>query len=318
MKSFPHGRIGLISLGAAVLIGFGVLIAVLSIRAEQTTMTDETISLFPPYMTRAETVQVSNDNRDLRLENDRDYRVELPEVLTSHDGLVISGGRNVTLIGGEIAPRRDGSKDKSPESKDQDDNDQSGVVRGLYLKDQTGTVHIEGLRITGDDLEEGINLSQTKGAVVQLANIAVDTVHGSQDGAHADVIQTWAGPKTLKIDRLVGKSQYQGFFLLPFQHNRKAKPVDWSFRRVRIELNREAGYGLWKEGKFGVLLDDVTVSREGGPSSAELSKSESNKDAENQKLAWPSVEDWPGLQSGKTEPVLTGNPGTRYKSPGYR
>lgn len=260
------------------------------------------VSLRPPELVEPQVIRVDDNNRDLRLDPNRDYRVEMSGVLRHRDGLVISGGRNVVLIGGEIAPSNSVAEGL----------DETAVLRGLYLRDQTGTIHIEGLRITGEELEEGINLSQTTGATVQLANIAVDTVHGNKEGSHADVLQVWAGPKTLKVDRLAGRSQYQGLFLLPFQHLEDAQLSDWSLRRVRIDLDGEAGYGLWKEGEFSIRLDDVSVQRDGDQTSGGLT-AETNKQL---KMVWPEVSDWPGL-GFKLDSVLTGNPGLNYKSPGY-
>lgn len=50
---------------------------------------------------------------------------------------------------------------------------------------------------------------------MQLQNIRVDTVHGTQAGHHADVLQTWAGPRQLRIDGLSGSTGYQGMMLNP-------------------------------------------------------------------------------------------------------
>ena len=43
----------------------------------------------------------------------------------------------------------------------------------LYLRDQTGTVHIEGLLIYGSDLSEGIQINAPQ-ATVQIVNVRVE------------------------------------------------------------------------------------------------------------------------------------------------
>ena len=77
-------------------------------------------------------------------------------------GLTIAGGRNVVVRGGQVVVPWQGARPASGSTR-----------RGLFLTAQTGTVHVEGLRLSGD-LGDGIDLDERLGATVQLENIRVD------------------------------------------------------------------------------------------------------------------------------------------------
>lgn len=188
----------------------------------------------PPALSSPTTVTVSSSNRTIKLSAGRDYVVKMPRTpLNVRGGLIIAGGRNVVLIGGEIR-----ITNSSTSSNDK---------RGLYLKNQTGTVHIEGLKITGSTLAEGINLDQRAGGTVQLQNIRVDTVY-SRGVHHSDVLQTWGGPAVLRVDRLTGSTTYQGFFLDPTKYG-SPQPKLFDFRNVNIVGKSGSKYLLWRDGK---------------------------------------------------------------------
>jgi hypothetical protein len=194
----------------------------------------------PPPLKDPLTVTVTATSAKVELSPDRDYIVKLPaSPLVVAGGVRIEGGHNVVIIGGEIAvpPRSE-----APDSRDR---------TGLLLKNQTGTIHVEGVRISGADLAEGINLDQGTGGTVVLQNIAVDEVHGSRDGHHADILQTWAGPSTLRVDGLTGTTEYQGLFLLP-QQFLDTPPDAFDLRRIVITgdpggQNGGAAYLLWAD-----------------------------------------------------------------------
>ena len=256
------------------------------------------LSWRPPLLTAPETIHVSETNRDLRLDPTKDYVVQMPsQPLTGAGGLKIGGGRNVVLIGGEISlPAGVGS---------------GHAGRGLYLKGQTGTIHVEGLLITGAGLNEGINLDQQLGAVVQLQNVRVDTVHGSSSGDHADVLQTWAGPRQLRVDGLTGSTTYQGLFLLPRQSGAQAQPEMMDLRRVDLTGSPESAYLMWRDDlSWPLHVSDVWVaprdpSYRGG-------------------FLWPKsgagTTAWPYVQVGRPAAgsfVPEGLAGLGYTSPGY-
>ncbi|WNB85432.1 hypothetical protein [Cellulomonas sp. ATA003] len=205
----------------------------------------------PPELDDPETIEVTEDEHGLKLEDDSDYVIEMPdEPLDVVGGLTIHGGRNVVLIGGEIRISEEGEG--------------SHAQRALFLKDQTGTVHIEGLHITGAALAEGVNLDQRKGATIQLQNIRVEQVVGERDGHHADVIQTWAGPSVLRVDRLTGYTTYQGFFLLAKQFI-DDDPEGFDLRNVNL-IGEDAGYLLWRDSDaWPIEVQNVWVETDKDP-----------------------------------------------------
>ncbi|WNB85428.1 hypothetical protein [Cellulomonas sp. ATA003] len=249
-----------------------------------------TLTWAPPKLTNPTTITVSNTNRDLILKAGQDYIVKMPSTpLEAKGGLIIGGGRNVVLIGGEIKISKNSTHG----------ND----VRGLYLKGQSGTIHVEGLKITGAALAEGINLDQRNGATVQLQNIRVDTVHGSGSGFHADVLQTWAGPKVLRVDGLTGYTTYQGFFLTPQQYGPLPDLMD--LRNVNLVGQAGSKYLAWRDGgAWPLKLQNVWAS--------------------TSQISVPRTQflrgDWANAQSGvptSGDIVPSSMAGTRYASPGY-
>jgi hypothetical protein len=241
-------------------------------------------------------VQITQDDRDLKLDPDRDYVLVMPpEPLVGE--LSISGGDDVVMVGGEITV---------PAGADSN--------RGLALKRQRGTIHVEGLAITGEGLGEGINLDQTvPGAVVQLQNLRISTVHGSKSGHHADVLQTWAGPGELRIDRLSASTTYQGFFLLPRQFGDQPEPAAFDLRHVDITGVGEHGYLLWRdELGWPMRLEDVRLrAADPGRGWEQVLWPRADGDRERR---WGGVvvEGAPGASF-----VPEGRAGTGYASPGY-
>ena len=117
----------------------------------------------------------------------------------------------------------------------------NGSIRAT---NQSGTLHIEGLYISGAKLQEGIQLQGEANAIVQLENIRFDTVNGSYAGHHADLVQTWGGgPKALRIDGLTGSTDYQAFML------QAGDGVSgWDFRHVNIHHIGSAGWTMYDGG----------------------------------------------------------------------
>jgi hypothetical protein len=87
----------------------------------------------------------------------------------------------------------------------------AGDGRGLTFWNQTGTVHVEGVQIDGAG--DGILINAPQ-AIFQLENvrIAVSALNHDFTLNHPDVIQTWSGPREMRIDRLTTSSDYQGFY----------------------------------------------------------------------------------------------------------
>ncbi len=258
------------------------------------------LSWAPPVLTDPLVIDVSATRRDLVLDPARDYVLRMPGTpLTVLGGLRVTGGNDVVLVGGEISVPAGATATNS-------DN------RGLYLKNQTGTVHVEGLAITGPGLGEGINLDQRAGGVVQLQNLRIDTVHGSAKGHHADLIQTWAGPRQLLVDGLTGSTQYQGFFLLPLQMGSQ-RPEVVDLRRVDVTGTSTSGHLIWRDTQsWPLTLTDVWLAPRYPDNPATfLYPSGTGAGTE----AWPSVR--VGAPPGGPF-VPVGTAGTGYVSPGYR
>jgi len=256
---------------------------------------DQPLSWAPPELEDPEVVEISADELSLRLDKSTDYELVMPDEPLPQ-GLSVYGGRNVVLVGGEIRI----------------ETGEGEGARGLYLRDQTGTVHVEGLRLGGTNLSEGINLDQRLGAVVQLQNILVDGVKGSREGHHADLLQSWAGPRQLLVDGLSGTTGYQGFFLLPNQFGDQAEPEVVDLRRVDIAgADSGSAYMLWRDdADWPVMTEDVWVD----PTSGEA---EDRRD-----FLWDRDGDdsWEGVSVGappEGQFVPEGTAGVDYVSPGY-
>jgi hypothetical protein len=230
------------------------------------TVTDK-LTWAPPALTNPTTITISASNRSVHLEGNKDYIIKMPATaLSGAGGLTIVGGRNVVLIGGEIDIPWQGT---TPPVNSR---------RGLYLQNQTGTIHIEGLYIHGADISEGIDLDQRKGATVQIQNTRVEGVHARDEtnftDNHPDLIQTWAGPKVLRVDHFSGSSDYQGFFFAPKQFG-TTQPTLFDLRNVDISAvirNNQffAGYLLWQASPFPMSLHNFYVTpdaRKGLPGS---------------------------------------------------
>jgi hypothetical protein len=256
------------------------------------------LSLRPPKLHSPQTVNVTASHNLITLNPHHDYVIKMPSSAL-REPLSIAGGHNVVMIGGEINIPRLG-KHASIDAR-----------RGLLLKGQTGVAHVEGLLIRGKGLTEGIDLDQRLHATVQIENVRIVGVHARDEknfsDNHPDVIQTWAGPARLYVDRLTGSTDYQGLFLNPQQFGgRKNRPRLFSFSHVNIAGLPTARYLLWRGSPFRIRLSDFWLK----PSRARPAA----------QSMWPSPKVWPGVQlgvpaSGDFVPVR--RVGVHYVSPGY-
>lgn len=250
----------------------------------------------PPPLHHPITMRVTADRPTLELERDRDYRIVLPKrPLVLPNGLAINGGHNVVLIGGHVVvpPSRKAAKPGT-------------TGRGLYLLNQTGTVHVEGVRFGGRGLTEGIDLGQALGATVQLENIRLDEIFYPRGlRTHPDVIQTWAGPTTLRVDRLTATTQYQGFFLQP-QQLAAVRIRSFDLRNIDLTGSAQSAYLLWQGGSAPRTARNVWIRNAGTRPTAQL--------------MWPKPVAWRGVRVGRPQPgsfVPQRASGTAYRSPGY-
>jgi hypothetical protein len=154
----------------------------------------------PPALSDPTTIKLGRNYSDVDLKPDQDYVLKLPAV-DKHGGLTIEGGHNVTVIGGHITVPAGGPPGAA--------NDRYRT--GIYVKNSTGTVHIEGVLIDGAPGAEwdGVDIDAPR-ATVQLENLRVDGVRGRFSRFHGDVVQPWGGVHALRIDRLTASSNYQG------------------------------------------------------------------------------------------------------------
>lgn len=280
----------------------------------------EPLSWAPPELEDPIVLNLKVGDRVPKMDKSRDYLVKLPSDTPWIGELNLYGGRNVVLIGGEIhfpSEDVDASFGLNEEGKTKRSH------RALYLHGQTGTIHIEGVLFSGPTIREGINIDERHpNCVVQIQNLRCETITGTRAGHHADVIQTWAGPAELRIDRLTGISTYQGFFMLPNQHFHVGEgkdgfyPTKWTFRNINLNGTETSAYLLWCPEKhtFPIEVDNVWV------------RPKSSRTNDRDAFLWPKPKQandatWKDVKVG-TPPggdfVPKGAAGLGYVSPGYK
>ena len=178
----------------------------------------------------------------------RDCRVTFPDAAVTRR-TDIEGCHDVVIVGGEI--RLGGSV--SVDSTD-------GV--GLWVRDFTGVAHIEGLRIRGAGLSDGLWISSAAdGATAQVENVRVDAVHAARPVTscmdvphpHPDLIQLFQGPETLRLDRFTGYTPYTGLYV----NSGATSP-----RKITERLQLRNGNIELLNGKCGIasLFDERTLA----------------------------------------------------------
>ena len=192
----------------------------------------------PPTLSNPITIEVSNANRRLFLDNGRDYRLRIVEPLKRE--LWIEGGRNVVVVGGHV------TVDELGTSSSYQDN--TGVK--VRFGDPAGTVHLEGLLIDGANLSDGIAIATARD--VQIQNVRVERAYDNVKTAHADCVQIQHGVADLRIDRFTCSTQRQGIFL---GNNGAIRSAD--LRRVNM-LGAPGTHLLWQTtASFDVAVSDV-------------------------------------------------------------
>jgi hypothetical protein len=234
-----------------------------------------------PALRSPTTIGLGPRSYNLKLDRSRDYilrcppgRVKLPWTLS------VWGGHDVVL---------------------QDCNLRVDHNWVASFKDQSGTLWVHDVHFGGHRLTGGIQL-QEPAATVVLRDVLFDTVHGNYHTNHAELVQSWAGPRRLLIDGLTGATTYQGLFLLPNQLDRRAAPRVFDLRHIDIDDSRGA-YALWLGDLVGPIatwnVSDVYVTP-------------------NPRRRWPGWWLWPRSRGGRSpwSPVRPGAPpGGRYVAP---
>jgi len=156
----------------------------------------------PPQLVNPQTIALPPGPSTADLDPARDYIITLPR--SGKEDTYIKGGHNIVMIGGHISTADTKPPWNSPEH------------RGIYFTETTGTVHIEGILIDNAALGrgDGIDIAAPL-ATVQIENVRVVGLTGSEDTNHADVVQPWGGVKEMRIDRLTGSTDYQGLHIQP-------------------------------------------------------------------------------------------------------
>jgi hypothetical protein len=272
----------------------------------------------PPQLANPQTIQLGQGFSMLHLDPARDYVLQLPPA-RKLGGTFVEGGHDVIVIGGWITVPTGTTSDEQR--------------RALYFKDQTGIVHVEGVLIdgSGGGDADGIALHAPQ-ATVQIENVRVAGLHGSQATTHADVVQPWGGVGQLRIDRLTGTSGFQGLQLPIALGPIGAAEIRYADLHALPEpLGHGGGHMLWLTtphmcNGYPVALNQVWISPRPGRTLANS--------------VWPGVADgsacpgvregggigWPKLPVRGT--VLAGSPpggdfvpqwnvGLGYRSPGY-
>ncbi len=178
--------------------------------------------------------------------NDVDYRIIAREVVRGK--VTLRGGRNIVWIGGHIRiDRNDAENGRYIHTH---------ARHALFIEDGSGDdvidgriVFLEGLRIDGDDLAEGIDTVAAKAHII-LQNIGLGVVrHRGFDDRdstgpyvrnlpqknHPDLIQLFGGYKSLRIDGLSGRTQYQGLQLVAEVRPAGSVPGPIYLRRLDME-----------------------------------------------------------------------------------
>jgi hypothetical protein len=154
---------------------------------------------------------------------DRDVLIRLPTDRPLTNGLGLVGGRNRLLVGGHIDCPRDapGTAIDDPEWR-----------CGIKARNSVGVTHVEGVLITNATDTFNIDIRQ-QSAVVQIQVCRFECAQEEAVVFHADVVQTWAGPGRLLIDRLTGIATFQGLMLSPNQSYGGFCQIDLS--RINID-----------------------------------------------------------------------------------
>ncbi len=288
---------------------------------DQTKAVTQPLRWAPPHLENPITLQLEQGISKTNLKVDRDYILKLPKE-KKVGGVVIVGGRNVVIQGGHITV--------PPGATSHEEQ------RAIRISKSVGTVHIEGVLIdnsAGPDSDfDGIVIDAPE-ATVQLENMRIVGLTGSHAGFHADILQPWGGVKELRVDRITGTSNYQGFQI----------PADKGAIGSATLQNINLGYVPRDEGKIGFLLWLTTGAKSCNSYPMTLSNFylDARPGQEIGESAWPppsrdtlecaGIQDgdqvsWPKLPVKgfiKQGPPPTGDfvpagvAGLKYNSPGY-
>ncbi len=203
----------------------------------------------PPALTNPIVVELGDGPTYTRLKDDQDYVIKLPKA-KKVGSTTIEGGRNVVIVGGHI------TLPMAPDGADQ------VASRAIFIKNNTGTVHIEGVLIdaSGRGMSDGIDIASPR-STVQIENVRIDGVYGFHNQFHAHVIKPFGGVAGLRIDKLTGYSGYQGLTL-----DTELGPIGSAdISRVNLVAIRKQVWGPGNNGGQMIWLTKDTACGESYP-----------------------------------------------------
>jgi hypothetical protein len=150
----------------------------------------------PPSLENPTTITLGTGPTTTNMDPTKDYIIVLPTQKKNGTTRLV-GGRNIVIKGGYVTIPSGAS------ASDQ---------KAFRITNATGTVHIEGVLIdsSGGSESDGVFIDAPE-AIVQLQNLRIVGLHGTEATNHSDIVQAHLGHRELRIDRLTGTSNYQGF-----------------------------------------------------------------------------------------------------------
>jgi hypothetical protein len=266
----------------------------------------------PPILSNPITVNISNSNHSPSLNAGQDYIIKMPTTpLTAKGGLILNGGRNIVIFGGEIY-------NNTPTLNVADNY-------GISLFNQTGTVHIEGLYIHGTGIGQGFLFgyqSSTARPIVQIERTRIESLHTVSNEIHTDGIQSYGGPTNLKVYELTISTNGVGIQVQP--HDASSTPVgQWEWHRINVVQNTADAYALWKNYEdpqnWPFVQSELWVRNLGNLAWAEVDNYPVGWNRWNPGGGWPiSGEAWHVGLRPEGDYVPQSAVGLNYTSPGYQ
>lgn len=167
-------------------------------------------------------VSLSTGDECLTLDDTKNYVLSWPST-PKRGFLRVSGGGHVVMVGGHSIPENRWPKDV-PACGVSSTNAQP---RAVHVQDGPATppnrvVHVEGLLVEHQAMSDGGRAESdafgsgpesAEKTILQLQNVRVKNLQGSEMGVHADAVQVHGGFAALRVDRMTIESQYNALYL---------------------------------------------------------------------------------------------------------
>ncbi len=287
----------------------------------------------PPPLEHPTTINLGTGVTYNRLVDGQDYLVKMPAV-KKVGSTTLEGGRNIVIIGGHV------TLPVLMKAPGQPDVSNGAISRGIYIKNNHGVVHIEGVLVdaSAGGMSDGIVIASTN-SIVQIENVRIDGVFGFNHQFHADVVQPYGGVKDLRIDKLTGYSAYQGLTI--GQDRGSIGSVEISRANlicIHPQIDgpgNNGGYMLWftshgggADTTYPLTLDEVYIQPRAGRTlgssvwpPAGFAQCPAVIATDDSAATWPSIPKVKGCVKKGLPPhgdfVPAGVAGLKYVSPGY-